>query len=181
MRSTAPSSAASIRRAGGLSRNRVNSYRRFLLRNASWPIRETKQRNLIMPVPYQKLEYRGDGLYYRDGAPFTGTAAYLEDGWSESEADYRDGLLSGWEREWHGPGVLAREAQCEYGARHGRFREWDDEGRLIEEAHYEYGVRVSGKRWDADGKLLEDFQIGETDPMYNYLRLARAAEGPPAE
>ena len=130
----------------------------------------------VMPrVPYEELDYR-DGLYYQDGVRFTGVAAYVADGWIESEAGYKDGLLCGMKREWHGPGQLAREAECKFGARHGLCREWDDAGRLIAEHNYEFGVRVSGSRWNADEDLIEEFQIKESDPGYSMLQSMRNAD-----
>jgi antitoxin component YwqK of YwqJK toxin-antitoxin module len=127
-------------------------------------------------VRLEDLAYGDDGLYYHHGAPFTGAVIYGEEGgWIQAEEEYREGLLWGRKREWYRPGALEREAQCAWGVRHGLCREWDEGGRLTAEANYEHGVRVSGKRWDSDGKLIEDFHIQEGDPGYRILEAERAA------
>ena len=131
-------------------------------------------KRVMSRVTYEELDYR-DGLYYQDGVRYTGVAAWFSDGWIESEAEYKDGLLCGVKKEWHGPDQLAREAQSKFGARHGLCREWDEAGRLITEHNYEYGVRVSGRRWDADGSLTDEFQINESDPGYSMLQSMREA------
>jgi antitoxin component YwqK of YwqJK toxin-antitoxin module len=127
-------------------------------------------------VRQKELDYESDGLYYLDGKPFTGTLEYLaKGGWVQAEEEYRDGLLSGWKREWHRPGALEKEAQCAWGACHGSYREWDEDGRLVVEGTYEYGIRVSGKRWDEDGRVVEDFRLRETDPDFDLLEAFRAS------
>jgi len=132
----------------------------------------------VKRVPYEELDYPGDGLYYLERAPFTGVAFYLaKDGWVESEADYQRGLLWGVTRVWFGQGILEREAQCAWGAYHGLVREWHPNGRPAVEAKYEYGVRVWGKRWDDCGILVEEFRLQEGDPGFRILKSARAAFG----
>lgn len=125
-------------------------------------------------VSLEELDYTSDGLYCLDGNPFTGVVEHFSnDGWIEVEEEYQDGLLSGVKREWHRQGVLRLEAACAFGARHGRCREWDDSSRLVAEEFYEFGIRVTGKRWNAEGILVEEFAIGETDPGYQLLQTMR--------
>jgi antitoxin component YwqK of YwqJK toxin-antitoxin module len=129
----------------------------------------------MIRVHLEELDYPGDRLYYLNGQPFTGVVVYLsEEGWTQAEEEYREGLLSGWKREWHRPGVLEREAQCAWGARHGLCREWDEDGLLVAENSYEYGVRVSGRRWDSKGSVTEDFQLQESDPAFQIIQACRA-------
>ena len=132
----------------------------------------------VKRVPSEELDYPGDGLHYLKGTPFTGVAYYLaKDGWVEAEEEYRYGLLWGRKRVWSGPGVLEREAQCAWGGYHGLVREWRPNGRLAAEGRYEYGIRVSGKRWDDRGGLVEDYQLQEADPAFHILESSRAAFG----
>ncbi len=104
----------------------------------------------VTRVTTEQLDYPGDGLHYLDGVPFTGVLeCWQEDGELESEAEYKDGLLSGQKRVWHpSPGGLQLEAECAWGAYHGRVREWHENGQMAGDAVYEYGIRTRGTRWD---------------------------------
>ena len=130
----------------------------------------------MIRVKQEELDYHGDGLYYHGGKPFTGIVVYPSDeGWTQAEEEYHDGLLSGAKREWFRPGALEREAQCAWGGRHGLCREWDESGHLVAEDTYEYAVRVAGKRWDSEGRVTEEFQLQESDPAFQVLQASRAA------
>lgn len=131
---------------------------------------------MTVRVSIEDLDYGADGLYYLGGEPFTGTIEYISDGgWVEAGEEYEDGLLSGTKREWQGKGILWREAECAFGGRHGRCKEWDEAGHLVADDKYEFGVRVSGKRWDCDGRLIEDFVIQEGAPSFQLLASLREA------
>lgn len=109
----------------------------------------------MIRVSIHELGYPGDGLYYLDESPFTGTAFYpSEDGAGvESEAEYRSGLLSGRKREWYASGSLRLEAECAWGGYHGTVREWDEEGRLTREATFAYGIKTSETCWAPTGEV----------------------------
>ena len=124
----------------------------------------------------EELDYPGDGLYYKDGQPFTGVfECRLPDGGLEAEEQYKDGLLSGRKRTWHPSGALQLEAECAWGVYHGRVREWYEDGRPAADAEYESGVRVRGTRWDEQGHVAEEFVLSEADPAYRIVIAARAA------
>jgi antitoxin component YwqK of YwqJK toxin-antitoxin module len=130
-------------------------------------------------VPIQTLEYPGDGLYYKAGVPFTGVAITKDthEGWVQAEEEYEDGLVCGMVRTWHAPDVPATEEVCAWGVRHGNYREWSESGQLLVEGYYQYGIRVSEKRWDENGKLVENYHLKETDPDFETLSLAKKAYG----
>jgi antitoxin component YwqK of YwqJK toxin-antitoxin module len=133
------------------------------------------QNESMTRIPLEELDYGSDGLYYHDGKPFSGTALYLDGEWPQAEADYCEGVLWGWKREWYRPDVIEREAECAWGARHGVCREWDTDGHLVAEGMYELVVRVRVRRWDSNGMIIEEFEIQESDPAYQILLAARAA------
>lgn len=130
-------------------------------------------------VLIQSLEYPGDGLHYKAGVPFTGVAITKDThgGWVQAEEEYKDGVVCGLVKTWHAPDVLATEEVCAWGVRHGNFREWSESGQLIAEGYYQYGIRVSEKIWDESGKLIEDYQLKETDPDFETMTLAKQAYG----
>ncbi len=133
-------------------------------------------------VTTEQLDYPGDGLYYRDGKPFTGVLELrLPSGGMEAEEEYKDGLLSGRTREWHPSSSIRLEAECAWGGYHGRVREWYEDGRLAADAAYEYGIRTRETRWDELGRVVEEFDLSEADPDYHTLKLSRAAFGSDAE
>ncbi len=126
-------------------------------------------------VPIEKLNYPGDGLYYRDGIPFTGIACFVsEDGWVEADSTYREGMEWGPSRTWYAPGRLASEAQVAGGLLHGLRREWHENGTLAAEEMFELGVRIWGNRWDPEGNLIEAFQLRESDSSFRTLQEQRA-------
>lgn len=129
-------------------------------------------------VSYYELEYPGDGLYYLNSIPFTGRAAYRNNGWSESEDDYVDGLLSGWTREWYGPSKIKLEAECEFGGYHGKCKEWHENGVVSCDARYEFGIRVEGTYWDSSGRQTERYRIPEGTPEHDLLEGFRSAMEP---
>lgn len=127
-------------------------------------------------VLIQTLEYPGDGLHYKAGVPFTGIAITHDThgGWIQAEEEYKDGLVCGSVKTWHAPGLLATEEVCDWGVRHGSYREWNESGMLVAEGQYQFGTRVSEKRWDGNGMLVEEFRLKETDPDFKTMSLAKA-------
>jgi antitoxin component YwqK of YwqJK toxin-antitoxin module len=129
-------------------------------------------------VPAKSLSYPGDGLYYLDGVPFAGVAYFPKpDGWVEGETEYRDGLRWGLVREWYRSGALAYEASFFRDAVHGRKREWHENGQLASDGGYEYGITVWEKKWDEQGRPIDDYRVRETDPDYKTIQHHRRVYG----
>jgi antitoxin component YwqK of YwqJK toxin-antitoxin module len=132
----------------------------------------------VLRVPEEALDYTDEGEFHFKGKPFTGIAFSLADGGSlEAEHEFREGLYSGLSRGWHPSGCLEYEATCSQGLVHGLRREWHESGRLAAEEAYEYGIRVEGRRWDAEGDLIEEYQLQDTDPAHRVLEAYRVAYG----
>ncbi|NMO15666.1 hypothetical protein HPC49_11100 [Pyxidicoccus fallax] len=131
-------------------------------------------------VPRGELSYDADdGLTYFEGEPFTGIArGEFIDGTLESEAEFREGLLWGHSRAWHGNGALAEEADYFQDVKHGVSREWSPEGVLQEETECEYGIVLSKRKWDEKGTLVEEYRLKETDSAYERLLQSRKVYGP---
>ena len=129
-------------------------------------------------APLDSLDYPGDGYYYLGGNPFTGVAftVHEDDGWLESETEYKQGLKWGLARRWSAPGQLESEAELQRGAAHGKERVWHPNGNLKEEGDYEFGITLSRKQWDEDGNLVEDFELKEADSNYGLLQTFREIE-----
>jgi antitoxin component YwqK of YwqJK toxin-antitoxin module len=126
-------------------------------------------------VPYSELDYPGDdGLYYHEGAPFTGVAYQMaKGGWLESEVEYRDGLANGPGKSWFPSRSLAAECRTAGGVYHGLRRQWHENGRSAAEEMYEHGICLWRRRWDAEGNQIEDFRLKETDRDFGALQMFR--------
>src|SRR5262245_5956219 len=122
----------------------------------------TMKEDKVKRVPYEEVDYPGDGYYYHDGKPLTGVKYTLNDdeGWLEAETEYVEGLPSGLKREWAGPDKrLLYEGEFRGGVLHGRKRRWTDDGTLIEDGEYEYGIALWEKMWDEDGNLIDEYEL----------------------
>lgn len=129
-------------------------------------------------VPANKVSFAEDGLYYCEGAPFTGTAyATFPNGALENESEYRDGLPWGKSRSWDMDGSLFAESDMYRDALHGAAREWSPGGQLISETVAEYGVTLREREWDEQGNLLKDYELKEGDPDYTVLHEFRKLYG----
>jgi antitoxin component YwqK of YwqJK toxin-antitoxin module len=123
-------------------------------------------------LPFNQIGYRDDGFYCHKDKPFTGVAfVRWDDGKLRAEIEYRDGMRWGVAKEWFPNGCLAGEAGWAWDLYHGVSREWHENGQLASEDVFEYGIRLSGKKWDANGKLVEKFVIRK-----NAAALRRLAE-----
>lgn len=121
-------------------------------------------------VPNESLDY-ADGHMYLHGDPFTGVGYSLdEEGRLEGEITYREGLKWGLKRGWFDTGALSHESPIFLGVLHGKKREWHRNGQLSEEGDYELGFALRRKRWDEDGKLIEEYELKETDANYKELQ-----------
>jgi antitoxin component YwqK of YwqJK toxin-antitoxin module len=124
-------------------------------------------------VPNDSLVY-DDGLMWLDDEPFTGIGYSLNaNGDVDGEIEYRDGLEWGLLRTWYLPGLPFQESHLFMGTKHGKAREWYNNGQLKEEGDYELGFALRKKRWDADGYLIESYELKETDPEYKRLESFR--------
>lgn len=135
-------------------------------------------------VPYDEVDYPGDGYYYHDGKPLTGVRYTLNDdeGWLEGETEFVEGLPSGLKREFAGPDKrLLYEGEFRGGVLHGRKRRWTDDGTLIEDGEYEYGIPLWEKMWDEDGNLTYAYELKESDGNYAELLKYRQLEKEQAE
>jgi hypothetical protein len=130
---------------------------------------------IMKRVPEGSLEYPGDGYYYLDGEHFTGVGfARHPDGWLQVEIAYTNGLKWGTQREWFAPDQLLTEAEMQAGAVHGKQRFWHRNGKLAEEGEYEFGVTLRRKKWDEDGKLVEEFELKqEPESNFDFLEKLR--------
>lgn len=86
-----------------------------------------------------------------------------------AENSYVDGILQGISREWYKSGQLHYEYYYESGALDGLCKEWYESGQLKIECLYKYGIIVSKKEWAEDGKLIEEYQLNESDKNFNLL------------
>jgi hypothetical protein len=111
------------------------------------------------------------GLYYRNGAPFTGQDFWSDDDF-EGVAEFQDGRRLR-ARAWSRSGTPAYDFEYRHKLLHGRRQMWHDNGTLAEDGECEYGVLLWFKQWDAEGRLLEDTRLKETDPEYEKLQTLR--------
>jgi antitoxin component YwqK of YwqJK toxin-antitoxin module len=126
-------------------------------------------------VPDESLSYV-DGAMYLDGEPFTGIGYFQDDdGRLEAEVTYGAGSQVGPKRGWFEDGQLSYEASMFNGVFHGKKREWHRNGQLAEDSDYELGFELRHTRWDAEGKLIEEFELAKTDPGYARLEKYREA------
>lgn len=122
------------------------------------------------------LDYHdNDRRYYLDNKPFTGVAITLnKDGKLKSEVTYREGLPWGPTKEWYRTGQPMVDSTLLMGQLHGRAREWHANGQLAEDGEYEYGLTLWEKKWDENGRIINDYQMRESDPDYQTLQHYRA-------
>lgn len=71
------------------------------------------------------------------------------------EATYKDGILDGIYRFWHGNGQLYKESTYKNGKINGLYRKWGSDGQLQVEATYKNGNRKGLYRKWKNGKLKE--------------------------
>ncbi len=143
--------------------------------------RRVDSAEMTLRVPAKKVSFAQDGLYYCDGAPFTGiTHTEYPDGTPRSETEYREGLVWGRSRSWHANGALSDESEFFRDVLHGVAREWSPGGVLVSELVCEYGITISERKWDEQGQLLEEYRLQETDSDFERLQERRRLYGPEA-
>ncbi len=127
-------------------------------------------------VSGDELEYRGeDARYYYLDEPFTGLAFWLgADGQVRAEQEFRHGLEWGLGRKWNAARTLTLEAVSYRGVYHGVARKWHSNGQLAEECLSELGICLSRRRWDEQGRLIEDYQLQPTHMDTRLLQLHRS-------
>jgi antitoxin component YwqK of YwqJK toxin-antitoxin module len=111
-----------------------------------------------------------DYIYYYEGKPYTGVAYELDgDGKLRSELTFFCGLPDGRWCDYYENGKLSGEDFYKLGQSHGQNREWYPEGTLKKEKVFEFGICTIKKKWDANGKLIENFKIDRN--CDDYIRL----------
>ena len=128
-------------------------------------------------VPYDDLDYDAELTYTYQGHPYTGVAFEDVPGKWYTEIDFKDGMQTGWAREWLPSGALKSEAEYRYNVLHGESREFDDDGHLRSRKQYEYGIRVRQEEIDPEGRVLREWEIGPDDSLYDLLIHYREQEG----
>jgi hypothetical protein len=128
----------------------------------------------VKRVPESDLQIDDNDVTYYEGVPFTGISFDLgPNGELLSEGEIRDGVETGRVRVWFRSGKLMIDRYVKDGLNHGPNREWFESGQLAEESEWECGCCLRRKRWDANGGLVEDYQMQPTDPEYATLELMR--------
>jgi antitoxin component YwqK of YwqJK toxin-antitoxin module len=112
--------------------------------------------------------------YTYKGEPFTGVGFDDVPGYGISEITYVDGRQEGPSRDWYPSGRLKAETMYKSNARHGHNREFREDGTLVLEEIYEHSVLVRSTVFDSAGNVLEQFEISEDSPNYEYLQRLRA-------
>jgi antitoxin component YwqK of YwqJK toxin-antitoxin module len=130
-----------------------------------------------MRVNWDDLEYSDDGLLLEwHGVPLTGIAFETgEGGRLVCEVAFQGGQRHGLAQEWSPSGSIRCEEHYYLGAKHGFSRFWFDNGQLKTETIYELGVKTRECDWNAQGTLIREFELRETDPLYHTLELLRRA------
>jgi antitoxin component YwqK of YwqJK toxin-antitoxin module len=133
----------------------------------------------VVAVYDQDLLFNGhDGIFVRDGEPFTGTGRRLaNNGAVIAEDRYENGIQEGRSRYWYSSGEPRGEAHFRHDSLHGPTKEWFQDGRLRRDAMFEHGILVSDKTWDETGKQTRDFEIKETDRSFRSLQKSRKIHG----
>ena len=127
------------------------------------------------PTPAEQLELDDDGLALHAGVPFSGVAVeHDEDGRLLAEESYRDGRRHGPSRLLFPSGELAEEGTRHRGAWHGTVEVWNEDGTQAEEGRYAYGICLEHWVWDADGELVEHFQLDPDSEMMELVEACRA-------
>ncbi len=123
-----------------------------------------------MRVSIDELDYSDYHVYTYEGQDFTGIAYdNFTSGQLLAENSYVDGVLQGISREWYKSGQLHYEYYYQSGALDGLCKEWYESGQLKVECLYKYGIIISKKEWSEDGKLIEEYQLNETDANFKLL------------
>ncbi|MEO1162828.1 MAG: hypothetical protein AAFV98_03505 [Chloroflexota bacterium] len=125
-------------------------------------------------VQQEELDFTDYFRAFRNNEPFTGVVYDLtQDGNLWSEMSYVDGWQHGITKEWSLSGTLIVEEAWQSGYLHGLLQEWFEDGNLKRQAEFELGTRVSDKRWNQEGRLVESFEISEKDADYRFLMSKR--------
>lgn len=97
-------------------------------------------------------------LYYADGAPFTGTAAYYDDKHKLAYAyPYVDGKLNGILRTYFDNGQVRRETPAVNGQEQGPGTVYHENGRVAETRNFMDGqLHGIAKTYDAKGNLTSE-------------------------
>ncbi|WP_194852868.1 toxin-antitoxin system YwqK family antitoxin [Nocardia sp. SYP-A9097] len=103
-----------------------------------------------------------DTLLWHDDEHVTGEVEYRDaNGNLILAADYWEGVKHGRQQEWYPDGAKRAEGGINMGAAVGEWRKWHPNGQLAELRTFaENGNPLHRTRWDRDGNLTEDKQLG---------------------
>src|SRR5262245_23650011 len=106
-----------------------------------------------------------------NGEPFTGVAERMHpNGELAAEWTYDEGWLWGPRRFWSEEGRLQTASYIIRGWIHGALRRWHKDGAKAEIAVYRYGIKVRSKKWNQQGKVIEDFTRPAGDWQFDEMR-----------
>ena len=108
-------------------------------------------------IDHSSVEYRKDGLLYRNGLnlPFTGQVLHKrEDGSLFMRCVYYQGVPHGKMERFHHPDLPEMEAVFNRGVLCGTKINWWDNGVLKEEEYWEEGLYLGKSTWDRSGRLI---------------------------
>jgi antitoxin component YwqK of YwqJK toxin-antitoxin module len=112
--------------------------------------------NSVCRSHYDEIEF-DDQLALKNNAPFTGVIyANYDNGQSEIEFNYTDGLPSGIQRRWLSNGQLEEEWNAIRGKGSIWSRKWYPNGVMKYERTNEGNLPPRIKEWSEDGTLLRD-------------------------
>lgn len=106
-----------------------------------------------------------------EGKYFSGIAfeAHEATGTILAIAGFRHGMWHGAIREWDAAGRPLEEEYSEGGAPHGPSRKWYDNGQVAEFAYSERFINLHRKRWDENGRLIDEKVLLENEPRWAKL------------
>ncbi len=125
-------------------------------------------------IDYNLLEINEDLIYFFQNTPFMGVAYELwENDKLRSEVEFVNGIENGWHKEWYRNGNLKMEMFLKNAVLHGEKKEWYENGQLKSELTGEFGIVLSSKKWNKEGKLVEEYNLAEDHPQYQSLKISR--------
>ena len=132
----------------------------------------------MLTIDDEELYLAPDGHSYEyEDRPFTGVALHhSRDGQLVSEIHYVDGMLHGGARYWYPSGERLREEHFERNSHTGLAREWYRDGQLKRETLFDHSIRLREQQWDERGRLVHDFTLAKSDPLFRTLQTLRTIE-----
>src|SRR4051794_2261182 len=114
----------------------------------------------MQDIDFDELTADENYCHFYEGRPFTGVARERNpQGALIAEVPFVDGSKHGVVNEWYPSGQAKLTIDYRYNSPHGRYIEYSQSGKLVVEAEYESGVCLWRKRYDQDGRLVEDYNV----------------------